>query len=140
MNKWSSFLDYNREVIYNCSDIRTIIKFYEVSVSKSRYAKIETDRTHIRVKELVALRRIFKCSFNDFFDGLDELLQAEMENTNFNSNSQSFQLWACHASYTTGRWATGSGWSASLNIKYIRYAILNQTVSKLSFWVEGEES
>jgi len=50
-----------------------------ISVSKSRYAKIETDRINIRVREMVALRRIFGCSFNDFFDGLDALLQSEIE-------------------------------------------------------------
>jgi len=50
-----------------------------VSVSKSRYAKIETDRINIRVREMVALKRIFKCSFNDFFDGLEDLLQSEMD-------------------------------------------------------------
>ena len=57
-----------------------------IPMSRSRYAKIETDRTHIRVKELVALRRIFKCSFDDFFVGLDEILQSEI-NAVLNSNA-----------------------------------------------------
>ncbi len=41
-----------------------------LSISKSTYAKLETNRMNIRVSELVALRQIFNAEFNDFFSGL----------------------------------------------------------------------
>ena len=41
-----------------------------LEISKSTYAKIETNRMNIRVSELVALSQIFNAQFNDFFDGL----------------------------------------------------------------------
>lgn len=43
-----------------------------LEISKSTYAKIETNRMNLKVSELVALRRIFGCSYNDFFSKLDE--------------------------------------------------------------------
>lgn len=42
-----------------------------IDISKSTYAKIETNRMNIKISELVALKRIFKCSFEDFFKGLE---------------------------------------------------------------------
>lgn len=41
-----------------------------IEVSRSTYAKIETDRINIRVSELIALSQIFKVDFNCFFEGL----------------------------------------------------------------------
>lgn len=38
-----------------------------LTISKSSYAKIETNRLNIKVSELVALRRILRCSYDDFF-------------------------------------------------------------------------
>ena len=44
-----------------------------VDISKSSYAKIETNRLNIKVSELVALREILGVSFDDFFaDVLNE--------------------------------------------------------------------
>ena len=37
-----------------------------LTISKSSYAKIETNRLNIKVSELVALRRILRCSCDDF--------------------------------------------------------------------------
>lgn len=42
----------------------------DLSISKSTYAKIETNRMNIRVSELVALKIIFNTEFTDFFEGL----------------------------------------------------------------------
>lgn len=42
-----------------------------LNISKSTYAKIETNRMNIRVSELVALKIIFNAEFSDFFLGLD---------------------------------------------------------------------
>lgn len=42
-----------------------------IDISKSTYAKIETNRMNIKISELVALKRIFKCSFEDFFKGME---------------------------------------------------------------------
>lgn len=41
-----------------------------LSVSKSTYAKLETNRMNIKVSELVALREIFQAEYQDFFAGL----------------------------------------------------------------------
>lgn len=43
-----------------------------LEISKSTYAKIETNRMNIRVSELVALSRIFHVQINDFFQGLTQ--------------------------------------------------------------------
>lgn len=43
-----------------------------LEISKSTYAKLETNRMNIRVSELVALSLIFKAEFNDFFYGLTD--------------------------------------------------------------------
>ena len=41
-----------------------------LSISKSTYAKFETNRMNIKVSELVALREIFQAEYQDFFAGL----------------------------------------------------------------------
>ena len=41
-----------------------------LNISKSTYAKLETNRMNIKVSELVALKKIFDVSFEDFFKGL----------------------------------------------------------------------
>ena len=41
-----------------------------VEISKSTYAKLETNRMNIKVSELVALQKIFETDFNAFFEGL----------------------------------------------------------------------
>lgn len=49
-----------------------------LNISKSTYAKLETNRMNIRVSELVALKMIFHAEFNDFFVGL-ECEQAQID-------------------------------------------------------------
>lgn len=46
------------------------LQLMELKISRSTYAKIETNRINIRVSELVALKEIFLAAFNDFFIGL----------------------------------------------------------------------
>ena len=41
-----------------------------VDMSRSTYAKIETNRINIRVSELIALANVFDVDFNYFFNGL----------------------------------------------------------------------
>lgn len=41
-----------------------------LSISKSTYAKLETNRMNIKVSELVALKEIFQAEYQDFFAGL----------------------------------------------------------------------
>ena len=48
------------------------MQLMELDISKSTYAKIETNRMNIKVSELLALKEIFHVSFDDFFTGLDE--------------------------------------------------------------------
>lgn len=42
-----------------------------LKMSRSTYAKIETNRINIRVSELIALAYIFGVDFNTFFMGLE---------------------------------------------------------------------
>jgi len=42
-----------------------------IEVSKSKYAKLETNRMNIKVSELVALSQIFNCEIAEFFEGLE---------------------------------------------------------------------
>ena len=42
-----------------------------IEISKSTYAKIETNRMKIKVSELGALKEIFGVEFNAFFENLD---------------------------------------------------------------------
>lgn len=41
-----------------------------LEMTRSTYAKIETNRINIRVRELIALAEIFGVDFNFFFEGL----------------------------------------------------------------------
>ena len=43
-----------------------------IQISKSTYAKLETNRMNIKVSELVAMKENFECEFNDFFEELNE--------------------------------------------------------------------
>ena len=43
-----------------------------IQISKSTYAKLETNRLNIKVSELVAMKEILECEFNDFFEELNE--------------------------------------------------------------------
>ncbi len=42
-----------------------------VDLSRDFYAHIETGSYNIRISELAALRRIFSCTFEDFFQGIE---------------------------------------------------------------------
>lgn len=50
----------------------TVAKLHlmNLNISKSTYAKLETNRMNIKVSELVALSIIFNANFDDFFRGL----------------------------------------------------------------------
>ena len=41
-----------------------------IQISKSTYAKIETNRMNIKISELVALSKIFNSEISEFFSGL----------------------------------------------------------------------
>lgn len=41
-----------------------------VEISKSTYAKIETNRMNIKVSQLAAMKTIFQVDYNAFFDAL----------------------------------------------------------------------
>ncbi len=41
-----------------------------LNISKSTYAKLETNRMNIKVSELVALKEIFGANYEDFFKNL----------------------------------------------------------------------
>ena len=46
------------------------LQLLEIEISKSTYAKIETNRMNIKVSELVALCKIFNADISEFFEGL----------------------------------------------------------------------
>lgn len=41
-----------------------------IEISKSTYAKLETNRMNIKVSELIALKQLFEANISDFFEGL----------------------------------------------------------------------
>lgn len=40
-------------------------------ISKSTYAKLETNRMNIKISEIVALKQILRVKYDDFFAGCD---------------------------------------------------------------------
>lgn len=61
-----------RKAGYTQDEVVAKLHLLNLNISKSTYAKIETNRMNIRVSELVALSLIFKADFNEFFIGLRE--------------------------------------------------------------------
>lgn len=41
-------------------------------IGRTTYEKYETGERNIRISVLIALKKIYSCSYNDFFEGLDE--------------------------------------------------------------------
>lgn len=56
------------------------LQLMDIKLSKSTYAKIETNRMNIKVSELVALNLIFDVSFEDFFRELIEEVKNHADN------------------------------------------------------------
>ena len=40
-------------------------------IGRTTYAKYESGELNIRVSVLIELRKLYKCSYDEFFDGLD---------------------------------------------------------------------
>lgn len=56
---------------YQCKDqVIAKMNLMGIPISKSSYAKIETNRMNIKVSELVALAKILDCEVGDFFKDL----------------------------------------------------------------------
>ncbi len=47
--------------------------------SKSSYAKIETNRMNIRISELIALKKIFHATYDEFFLNLEEQFEESLK-------------------------------------------------------------
>ncbi len=43
-------------------------------IGRSTYAKYEAGELNIRVSVIIELRKIYNCSYDDFFDGLDIII------------------------------------------------------------------
>lgn len=41
-------------------------------IGRSTYEKYERGELNIRISVIVALKKIFRCTYDDFFEGLDE--------------------------------------------------------------------
>lgn len=48
-------------------------------IGRSTYAKYETNRLNVRIEVLVALKDIYNCAFDDFFEGIG----SEISNQHF---------------------------------------------------------
>lgn len=79
MQKIRPDLDIGRRIsalrnAVNLTQDQTVAKMQVmgIEISKSTYAKIETNRMNIKVSELAALKRRFCVDFNAFFEDLDE--------------------------------------------------------------------
>ena len=46
-----------------------------LDIIRSVYSRYEIDRLNIRISELVALKLIFNCEYNDFFAGMEDGLR-----------------------------------------------------------------
>lgn len=44
---------------------------YGIDISRETYNKIENNNYSIRIRELLALKMIFRCEYSDFFEGLE---------------------------------------------------------------------
>ncbi len=40
-------------------------------IGRTTYEKYETGELNIRISVLIALKKIYRCTYDDFFDGLD---------------------------------------------------------------------
>lgn len=47
------------------------LQLLDVNISRSIYSRYEINRLNICVSEIVALKKIFNCTYEDFFEGLD---------------------------------------------------------------------
>lgn len=56
-----------RKCGYTQEQVLAKMQLAGIPISKSSYAKIETNRLNIKVSELVALKNILKCGYDDFF-------------------------------------------------------------------------
>lgn len=56
-----------RKCGYTQEQVLAKMQLAGIPISKSSYVKIETNRLNIKVSELVALKNILKCGYDDFF-------------------------------------------------------------------------
>ena len=56
---------------YKQDEVVAKLSNYEILITRSTYSRFETGVLNVPVSILVALHKIYKCSFDDFFIGLD---------------------------------------------------------------------
>lgn len=47
------------------------LQLYGCDIGRSTYAKYESGELNIKISVILALKEIYNCSFDDFFDGLE---------------------------------------------------------------------
>ena len=47
------------------------LQLHGCDIGRTTYEKYETGELNIRISVLIALKKIYRCSFDDFFEGLD---------------------------------------------------------------------
>ena len=70
MNIGKNIADLRYRLGLTQEEVLAQMHLMDLSISKSTYAKLETNRMNIKVSGLVALTKILKADFNDFFRGL----------------------------------------------------------------------
>lgn len=43
----------------------------ESTITRSIYSRYETGELNIKISDIILLKKIFECSYDDFFEGLD---------------------------------------------------------------------
>ena len=46
-------------------------------ISRTTYEKYEFGKLNVRISVLLALKKIYGCTYDDFFDGLDKTIEGE---------------------------------------------------------------
>ena len=67
-----------RKCGYTQEQVLAKMQLAGIPISKSSYAKIETNRLNIKVSELVALKNILKCGYDDFFFEVNKALHEKL--------------------------------------------------------------
>lgn len=53
------------------SEVITFMQLHGIQMTKSAYSKIESNKQHLKISELCALKKCFGVSYDDFFEELE---------------------------------------------------------------------
>lgn len=70
MDIWQNIQRLRKSVHMTQDQVIAHLQLMGIEISKSTYAKLETNRMNIKVSELIALSKIFNADVSEFFKGL----------------------------------------------------------------------